>query len=87
MNNFWLAGKSFFCIFKLSDLFSSTTGIVNVYETATVELNEAPKPVYTLDNLSTRIDFLKFNHNSEILSFGSSDKVSIYSEKCDLQLI
>jgi WD40 repeat protein len=54
----------------------SNTGIVNVYETSAVSVKQNPKPMYVLENLTTSADFLKFNHNSEMLAFGSEDKVT-----------
>ncbi|KAI6189559.1 U3 small nucleolar RNA-associated protein 18-like protein [Aphelenchoides bicaudatus] len=56
----------------------SNTGIVNVYETTNVHLSQEPKPLYTLENLTTSVDFLHFNHNSEMLAFGSADKAMAY---------
>lgn len=83
INNLLLAGIYFYnkIYFKLIIFtFSSNVGIVNVYEASktwqfnTNNISEV-KPLYTSGNLTTEISFLKFNHDSQLLSFGSNMKV------------
>lgn len=38
----------------------------------------APKPLYTVSNLTTRIDYCKFSRDSQIMVFGSAVKVRIF---------
>ncbi|WJX17328.1 hypothetical protein P8452_07258 [Trifolium repens] len=51
----------------------SESGIVNIYNSEEF-LGGKRKPVKTIDNLSTRVDFMKFNHDSQILAICSSMK-------------
>ncbi|EFO27162.1 hypothetical protein LOAG_01324 [Loa loa] len=52
----------------------SNTGIVNLYDSTDVQTNLFPKPVKVLDNLTTSIDCMAFNTDSQILSISSSVK-------------
>ncbi|VDK81054.1 unnamed protein product [Litomosoides sigmodontis] len=52
----------------------SNTGIVNLYDSADALGNPFPKPVKVFDNLTTRIDCMAFNNDSQILSVSSSVK-------------
>jgi len=68
----------------------TNTGIVNVYETSkalssnfsqTGDQGEgampaagSPKPLYTITNLTTSALFVKFNHDAQLMAFGSSVK-------------
>ncbi|VIO89112.1 Uncharacterized protein BM_BM1733 [Brugia malayi] len=52
----------------------SSTGIVNLYDSADVLKNSLPRPVKALDNLTTSIDCMAFNNDSQILSVSSSVK-------------
>uniref|UniRef100_A0A1I8EE72 WD_REPEATS_REGION domain-containing protein n=1 Tax=Wuchereria bancrofti TaxID=6293 RepID=A0A1I8EE72_WUCBA len=52
----------------------SNTGIVNLYDSADVLKNSLPRPVKALDNLTTSIDCMAFNSDSQILSVSSSVK-------------
>ncbi|KAL5995990.1 hypothetical protein ACLOJK_026063 [Asimina triloba] len=56
-----------------SNLFAagSTSGIVNVYNRGEF-LSGKRKPIKTIENLVTRIDSLKFNHDAQILAITSS---------------
>ncbi|KAI6186919.1 U3 small nucleolar RNA-associated protein 18-like protein [Aphelenchoides besseyi] len=56
----------------------SNTGVVNVYNASTVTNSTEPKPLYTLLNLTTSVDFLNFNRNNEMLAIGSKDKAMAY---------
>ena len=50
----------------------SYSGIVNLYQTN--KISEACKPSQQFQNLTTSINLLSFNANSEILAFGSKWK-------------
>uniref|UniRef100_A0A8R1XSE4 Uncharacterized protein n=1 Tax=Onchocerca volvulus TaxID=6282 RepID=A0A8R1XSE4_ONCVO len=52
----------------------SNTGIVNLYDSADVLKNSSPKPIKVFDNLTTSIDCMTFNTDSQILSVSSSIK-------------
>ncbi|VDK61943.1 unnamed protein product [Onchocerca ochengi] len=52
----------------------SNTGIVNLYDSADVLKNLSPKPIKVFDNLTTSIDCMTFNTDSQILSVSSSIK-------------
>ncbi|VDN92314.1 unnamed protein product [Brugia pahangi] len=52
----------------------SSTGIVNLYDSADVLKSSLPRPVKALDNLTTSIDCMAFNNDSQILSVSSSVK-------------
>lgn len=56
--------------------FRSNTGIVNLYDSADIVKNPFPKPIRVLDNLTTSIDFMMFNDDSQLFSMSSSIKVS-----------
>ncbi|KAE9592950.1 putative transcription factor WD40-like family [Lupinus albus] len=53
----------------------SDSGIVNVYNREEF-LGGKRKPIKTIDNLTTKVDFMKFNHDSQILAICSSMKKS-----------
>ena len=52
----------------------SSSGVVNVYETATARRKEHPAPVKVLDHLTTSCDQLRFNATAELLAMASSQK-------------
>ncbi|KAL3990542.1 hypothetical protein ACH3XW_32210 [Acanthocheilonema viteae] len=52
----------------------SNTGIVNLYDSADALKNSFPKPIKVFDNLTTSIDCMAFNTDSQILSVSSSIK-------------
>ncbi|KAL5731830.1 hypothetical protein ACHQM5_004523 [Ranunculus cassubicifolius] len=49
----------------------STSGIVNVYNQSEF-LGGKRKPLKTIENLTTKVDFVKFNHDAQILAICSS---------------
>ena len=55
------------------------TAIVNVYARSTIEQmkenGETVKPLYTVDNLTTKVRNLAFNHDAQLLGFSSPIKV------------
>ncbi|KAL2342046.1 hypothetical protein Fmac_009986 [Flemingia macrophylla] len=53
----------------------SDSGIVNVYNREEF-LGGKRKPVKTIENLTTKVDFMRFNHDSQILAICSSMKKS-----------
>jgi len=53
----------------------SASGIVNIYNSEEF-LGGKRKPIKTIDNLSTEVDFMKFNHDSQILAICSRAKNS-----------
>lgn len=89
----WLAigyGIYFSCIscMGITLLFSSNTGLVNVYGTdsytpSTVSTSSSsssswsgltPKPLKTIENLITPISTLRFNHDAQVLAMASKEK-------------
>jgi U3 small nucleolar RNA-associated protein 18 len=59
--------------------YRSTTGLVNVYgsdaATSLSAMSGAnPKPLKTIQNLTTKISTIRFNHDSQLLALASSDK-------------
>ncbi|VDN18856.1 unnamed protein product [Gongylonema pulchrum] len=52
----------------------SSTGIVNLYDSADIVKNPYPKPVKVLDNLTTSIDSITFTGDSQLLAIASSVK-------------
>ncbi|KAK9113542.1 hypothetical protein Syun_020339 [Stephania yunnanensis] len=48
----------------------STSGIVNIYHNETFLVGKK-KPLKTIENLTTSVDFMKFNHDSQILAICS----------------
>lgn len=52
----------------------SDSGVVNIYDNATLCSTSSPQPKKVLLNLTTDITHLKFNHTSEILAMASSYK-------------
>ncbi|MQM22623.1 hypothetical protein Taro_055678, partial [Colocasia esculenta] len=63
------------CTSSDSSLFAagSSSGIVNVYKREEFIAGKR-KPLKTIENLTTNVDFLKFNHDSQILALGSCMK-------------
>ncbi|MED6216769.1 hypothetical protein PIB30_010797 [Stylosanthes scabra] len=53
----------------------SDSGIVNIYNREEF-LGGKRKPIKTVENLTTKVDFMKFNHDSQILAIGSNMKKS-----------
>ncbi|KAK7328074.1 hypothetical protein VNO77_22170 [Canavalia gladiata] len=53
----------------------SDSGIVNIYNREEF-LGGKKKPIKTIENLTTKVDFMKFNHDSQILAICSSMKKS-----------
>lgn len=51
----------------------SDSGIVNVYNRQEF-LGGKRKPIKAIENLTTKVDFMKFNHDAQILAIGSSMK-------------
>ncbi|KAK1305926.1 hypothetical protein QJS10_CPA10g00992 [Acorus calamus] len=49
----------------------SSTGIVNVYNREEF-IGGKRKPAKTIENLTTKIDYMKFNHDNQILAIGST---------------
>lgn len=60
------------CTSPVGNLFAagSSSGIVNIYNQEEF-LGGKRKPVKTLENLTTKVDFLKFNHAAQILAICS----------------
>eukprot|EP00124_Ichthyophonus_hoferi_P004199 Ihof_evm1s436 gene=Ihof_evmTU1s436 len=52
----------------------SDAGVVNIYDVNTCMASEAPKPLKAVMNLTTRIDCLRFNHDTQILAASSHEK-------------
>ena len=53
----------------------SYSGIVNIYDLKSNDrLEEGQKPLKSVSNLTTSINLVEFNHNEEILAFGSKWK-------------
>jgi U3 small nucleolar RNA-associated protein 18 len=52
----------------------STNGVVNVYDWDTAVTSRTPKPIRSMMNLTTTIDLLTFNFDTQILAMGSSHK-------------
>lgn len=61
------------CTSPIGNLFAtgSTSGIVNIYNREEF-LGGKRKPLKTLGNLTTEVDFMKFNHDAQILAICSS---------------
>ena len=53
---------------------SSTSGIVNLYDTASCESSQKPEPLKIIDNLTTPISAVKFNHDAQSLAVASRYK-------------
>lgn len=53
----------------------SASGVVNIYNSEEF-LGGKRKPIKTIDNLNTEVDFMKFNHDSQILAICSRAKNS-----------
>ena len=53
----------------------SDSGIVNIYNREEF-LGGKRKPIKTIENLTTKVDFMKFNHDSQIVAICSSMKKS-----------
>ncbi|XP_004485620.1 U3 small nucleolar RNA-associated protein 18 homolog [Cicer arietinum] len=53
----------------------SDSGVVNIYNREEF-LGGKRKPIKTIDNLTAKVDFMKFNHDSQILAICSSMKKS-----------
>ncbi|KAI9494000.1 WD40-repeat-containing domain protein [Zychaea mexicana] len=52
----------------------SSLGVVNLYDQRVLEpQNTQPKPYKTLGNLTTSISQIKFNHDSQLMAYSSSD--------------
>ncbi|KAI9255595.1 WD40-repeat-containing domain protein [Phascolomyces articulosus] len=52
----------------------STLGVVNLYDQQVLEPNNTtPKPYKTLGNLTTSIGQIKFNHDSQLMAYSSSE--------------
>jgi U3 small nucleolar RNA-associated protein 18 len=52
----------------------STSGIVNIYDTPSIMQSSTPAPRKFLDNLTTNISQVAFNHDGQILAIGSRVK-------------
>uniref|UniRef100_A0A0W0F4C3 Uncharacterized protein n=1 Tax=Moniliophthora roreri TaxID=221103 RepID=A0A0W0F4C3_MONRR len=55
----------------------STSGLVNMYESsacASLEVQKQPKPVKTLENLTTPISSMRFNPDGQLLAVASREK-------------
>lgn len=65
--------SSFLCTSPSGNLFAagSDSGIVNVYNREDF-LGGKRKPLKTIENLTTRVGFMKFNHDAQILAISSS---------------
>ncbi|KAL3849926.1 hypothetical protein ACJIZ3_011808 [Penstemon smallii] len=63
------------CTSPVGNLFAagSDSGIVNVYDRDEF-LGGKRKPLKAIENLTTRVDFVKFNHDAQILAISSSMK-------------
>jgi len=48
------------------------TGVVNVYNLTDFETSKKPVPIKSILNLTTACDTIKFNHDSQLLTIGSS---------------
>ncbi len=67
--NIWLLGK----IISLES-FRSTSGIVNLYGVEDCRSTSYPEPLKIIDNLTTPISALCFNHDAQILAIASKVK-------------
>lgn len=67
------------CTSPSGNLFAagSGSGIVNVYNREEF-LGGKRKPIKTIENLTTKVDFMKFNHDAQILAICSSMKKSSF---------
>ncbi|GMH13301.1 hypothetical protein Nepgr_015142 [Nepenthes gracilis] len=65
------------CTASLGNLFAagSSSGIVNIYNREEF-LGGKGKPLKAIENLTTKVDFLKFNHDAQILAVCSNMKKS-----------
>lgn len=63
------------CTSPVGNLFASgsASGIVNVYNSEEF-IGGKRKPLKTVDNLTTQVDFMKFNHDSQVLAILSTMK-------------
>nr|GMD18627.1 U3 small nucleolar RNA-associated protein 18 homolog [Ipomoea batatas] len=63
------------CTSPIGGLFAagSDSGIVNIYNTEDF-LGGKRKPVKTIENLTTKVDYMKFNSDAQILAIGSTMK-------------
>ncbi|KAK4492489.1 hypothetical protein RD792_003298 [Penstemon davidsonii] len=63
------------CTAPIGNLFAagSNSGIVNVYDREEF-LGGKRKPLKAIENLTTKVDFVKFNHDAQILAISSSMK-------------
>ncbi|XP_019164902.1 PREDICTED: U3 small nucleolar RNA-associated protein 18 homolog [Ipomoea nil] len=63
------------CTSPIGGLFAagSDSGIVNIYNTQDF-LGGKRKPVKTIENLTTKVDYMKFNSDAQILAIGSTMK-------------
>ncbi|KAL7312021.1 U3 snoRNP protein [Mucor circinelloides] len=53
----------------------SSTGVVNLYDRSVLEPNNArPKPIKAITNLTTRINNIVFNHDSQLMVIASQSK-------------
>ncbi|ORX63246.1 WD40 repeat-like protein [Basidiobolus meristosporus CBS 931.73] len=52
----------------------SQSGIVNIYESASLQSTDSPQPVKSIMNLTTNVTAMKFNHDSQILGISSRAK-------------
>ncbi|KAK9728936.1 U3 snoRNP protein [Basidiobolus ranarum] len=52
----------------------SQSGVVNIYESANLQGENAPQPVKSIMNLTTNVTGMKFNHDSQILAISSRVK-------------
>lgn len=69
----------------LNKFFSSNTGIINIYNAATAFQNPdpaadstnlfTPKPLYSINNLTTKVKFCNFSRDAQLMAFGSTVKV------------
>lgn len=58
-----------------ADSNSSSTGVVNLYDRSVLESNNArPKPIKAITNLTTRINNIVFNHDSQLMVIASQSK-------------
>ena len=78
-------------ISRYNCFFRSRTGFVNVYGSDATECssdyasNTVPRPLKALDNLTTAISCLRFNHDSQLLAVASHTKKDQMRLVCTVQ--
>jgi U3 small nucleolar RNA-associated protein 18 len=80
-NGYMAIGYVLFKLFPLARIFTqmfrSSSGLVNVYNSTSYSIQESiknPKPIKSIGNLTTAISVLKFNHDAQLLAIASQEK-------------